>query len=191
MGAAFGAVAAYIFGPSRATTFDSRYQSRWDRAIAEGKEAESKKKAELEAGTGRDEATPHPWTRGLIHRSGPALRDAWQRRLLRVIAVIRLRSALAGGTEVGAALAENRAADRRPASEAGLAAAAEDLELFLKAALCSRRGPRSSEPNCPAPRFPPAGHPVKPSKDVLFHRGSVSPRRDGGSMPARNRDSSA
>lgn len=49
VGAALGAVAAYIFGPSRATTYDSRYQSRWDRALAEGKEAESKKKAELEA----------------------------------------------------------------------------------------------------------------------------------------------
>lgn len=48
LGAAVGAIAAYIFGPSRATTFDSKYQSRWDRAIAEGKEAELKRKAELE-----------------------------------------------------------------------------------------------------------------------------------------------
>jgi len=49
LGAAVGAAVAYVFGPSRATTFDAKYQSRWDRALAEGKEAESKKKAELEA----------------------------------------------------------------------------------------------------------------------------------------------
>ena len=49
IGAAVGAVAAYIFGPARATPFDAKYQSRWDRALAEGKEAELKKKAELEA----------------------------------------------------------------------------------------------------------------------------------------------
>ena len=49
LGAAIGAAAAYIFGPSRATTFDSKYQSRWDRALAEGKAAELRRKAELEA----------------------------------------------------------------------------------------------------------------------------------------------
>ncbi len=49
LGAVAGAAAAYIFGPSRATTFDSKYQSRWDRALAEGREAELRRKAELEA----------------------------------------------------------------------------------------------------------------------------------------------
>ena len=48
LGAAIGAAVAYIFGPSRDTTFDARYQSRWDRAVAEGKEAESERKAALE-----------------------------------------------------------------------------------------------------------------------------------------------
>ena len=48
LGAAIGAAVAYIFGPSRATTFDARYQSRWDRSVAEGKEAESERKAALE-----------------------------------------------------------------------------------------------------------------------------------------------
>lgn len=48
LGAAVGAAVAYVFGPSRATTFDAKYQSRWDRALAEGKEAELKRKAELE-----------------------------------------------------------------------------------------------------------------------------------------------
>lgn len=48
LGAAIGAAVAYIFGPSRATTFDAKYQSRWDRAVAEGKEAELKRKAALE-----------------------------------------------------------------------------------------------------------------------------------------------
>lgn len=49
LGAAVGAAAAYLFGPSRGTTFDGRYQSRLDRALAEGKVAELARKAELEA----------------------------------------------------------------------------------------------------------------------------------------------
>ena len=49
LGAVAGAAAAYLFGPSRATTFDGRYQSRWDLAVAEGKEAELERKAALEA----------------------------------------------------------------------------------------------------------------------------------------------
>lgn len=48
IGAAIGAAAAYVFGPSRRTTFDAGYQSRWDRALAEGKEAEVARKAALE-----------------------------------------------------------------------------------------------------------------------------------------------
>ena len=48
LGAAVGAAAAYIFGPARTTTFDANYLSRWDRALAEGKEAEMKRKAALE-----------------------------------------------------------------------------------------------------------------------------------------------
>ena len=48
VGAAIGAAAAYVFGPSRRTTFDAGYQSRWDRALAEGKEAEVARKAVLE-----------------------------------------------------------------------------------------------------------------------------------------------
>lgn len=48
IGAAIGAAASYVFGPSRRTTFDARYQSRWDRALAEGKEAEVARKAALE-----------------------------------------------------------------------------------------------------------------------------------------------
>ncbi len=48
LGAALGAAAAYIFGPSRGTTFDANYQSRWDRALAEGKEAEVARKSALE-----------------------------------------------------------------------------------------------------------------------------------------------
>ena len=48
IGAAMGAAAAYIFGPSRKTTFDAGYQSRWDRAVAEGKEAEAARKEALE-----------------------------------------------------------------------------------------------------------------------------------------------
>ena len=48
LGAAVGAAVAYIFGPSRITTFDANYQSRWDRALVEGKEAEMQRKAVLE-----------------------------------------------------------------------------------------------------------------------------------------------
>lgn len=40
IGAAVGAAIAYIFGPSRSTTFDASYRSRWERALAEGKKAE-------------------------------------------------------------------------------------------------------------------------------------------------------
>lgn len=47
-GAVIGWAVTYIFGPSRRTTFDANYQSRWDRAMAEGKEAESARKAALE-----------------------------------------------------------------------------------------------------------------------------------------------
>jgi len=48
IGAAMGAAAAYVFGPSCRTTFDAGYQSRWDRALAEGKEAEAARKEALE-----------------------------------------------------------------------------------------------------------------------------------------------
>jgi len=48
VGAVIGAVVAYLFGPSRRTTFDAGYQSRWDRALAEGKEAEAARKEALE-----------------------------------------------------------------------------------------------------------------------------------------------
>ena len=48
IGAAIGAAVAYIFGPSHDTTFDANYQSRWQRALAEGKKAELEHKAELE-----------------------------------------------------------------------------------------------------------------------------------------------
>lgn len=48
IGAAVGVAVAYIFGPSRGTTFDANYQSRWGRALAEGKEAEVARKSALE-----------------------------------------------------------------------------------------------------------------------------------------------
>lgn len=48
VGAAVGAAVAYIFGPSLRTTFDANYQSRWDKALAEGEKAELESKAMLE-----------------------------------------------------------------------------------------------------------------------------------------------
>ncbi len=64
LGAAVGAAVAYIFGPSRATTFDARFQSRWDRALAEGKEAELKRKAELEEELAETKRRNTPGQRG-------------------------------------------------------------------------------------------------------------------------------
>lgn len=48
LGAAVGAAVAYLFGPARNTTYDASYQSRWDRALAEGKQAELEHKRALE-----------------------------------------------------------------------------------------------------------------------------------------------
>ena len=43
VGATTGILAAtvltYLFGPARATTFDQTYRSRWDQALADGKQA--------------------------------------------------------------------------------------------------------------------------------------------------------
>lgn len=47
LGAAVGVVINYLFGPTLDAEFNSRYQSRWDRAIAEGKQAEAEREAEL------------------------------------------------------------------------------------------------------------------------------------------------
>jgi hypothetical protein len=51
LGAAIGAVVSatlyYLFGPAGDTSFDQRYQSRIDYALAEGKRAETEREAEL------------------------------------------------------------------------------------------------------------------------------------------------
>ncbi len=51
IGAAVGAAAAlvvsYIFGPSNDTTYDEHYQSRLDKALADGKRAADEREAEL------------------------------------------------------------------------------------------------------------------------------------------------
>lgn len=41
------AIATYLFAPARDTHFDQRYQSRWDRALAEGREAAAEHEATL------------------------------------------------------------------------------------------------------------------------------------------------
>lgn len=48
IGTTVGAAIAYIFGPAQRTTFDANYQSRWQRALSEGKKAEVEYKAALE-----------------------------------------------------------------------------------------------------------------------------------------------
>jgi len=61
IGAAVGAAAAlvvnYLFGPSNSTTYDEGYQSRLDKALADGKRAADEREAELrrqfEEGKGR------------------------------------------------------------------------------------------------------------------------------------------
>lgn len=51
VGAAIGvltaAVTTYLFAPARDTYFDQRYQSRWDRALAEGQQAAAEHEAAL------------------------------------------------------------------------------------------------------------------------------------------------
>ncbi|MEZ4730918.1 MAG: hypothetical protein R3E79_27675 [Caldilineaceae bacterium] len=51
VGAAAGvlaaAIATYLFAPARDTHFDQRYHSRWDRALAEGREAAAEHEAAL------------------------------------------------------------------------------------------------------------------------------------------------
>ena len=51
IGAAVGGAAAlvvnYLFGPSNETTFDEGYQSRVDKALADGKQAADEREAEL------------------------------------------------------------------------------------------------------------------------------------------------
>lgn len=51
IGAAVGAVGAlvvsYLFGPSNDTTYDENYQSRVDKALADGKRAADEREAEL------------------------------------------------------------------------------------------------------------------------------------------------
>lgn len=39
IGVAMAAITTYLFGPARDTHFDQRYQSRWDRAWEEGRQA--------------------------------------------------------------------------------------------------------------------------------------------------------
>lgn len=50
-GAAVGAVAAlvvsYVFGPSNDATYDEHYQSRLDKALADGQRAADEREAEL------------------------------------------------------------------------------------------------------------------------------------------------
>lgn len=40
-------VATYLFGPARNTTFDQHYRSRWDQALADGKQAADEHEAAL------------------------------------------------------------------------------------------------------------------------------------------------
>lgn len=51
LGATVGVLAAtvitYLFGPARNTTFDQHYRSRWDQALADGKQAADEHEAAL------------------------------------------------------------------------------------------------------------------------------------------------
>ncbi len=47
IGAAVGVVINYLFGPTLDAEFNNLYQSRWDRAIEEGKQAAAEREAEL------------------------------------------------------------------------------------------------------------------------------------------------
>ena len=47
IGAAVGVVINYLFGPTLDAEFNNHYQSRWDRAIEEGKQAAAEREAEV------------------------------------------------------------------------------------------------------------------------------------------------
>jgi len=51
IGATIGVLAAtavtYLFGPARDTTFDQQYRSRWDQALADGRQAAAEHEAAL------------------------------------------------------------------------------------------------------------------------------------------------
>lgn len=47
VGAAVGTVVTYLFGPAHETKFDATYQSRLDKALAEGQLAAQAREAEL------------------------------------------------------------------------------------------------------------------------------------------------
>ena len=48
IGVLIAAVITYLFEPAPDTYFDQRYQSRWDRALAEGKQAAAEHEALLQ-----------------------------------------------------------------------------------------------------------------------------------------------
>lgn len=47
VGVVVAAATTYLFGPAHETHFDQRYQSRWDRALAEGHQAALEHEAAL------------------------------------------------------------------------------------------------------------------------------------------------
>ena len=47
LGAAIGAAVDYLFAPAQGALFDRRYQSRLDRALADGERAAAAREAEL------------------------------------------------------------------------------------------------------------------------------------------------
>jgi gas vesicle protein len=49
LGGAIGYAVAYLLGPAHETRMDATYQSRLDKALAEGKQAADQREAELRA----------------------------------------------------------------------------------------------------------------------------------------------
>jgi len=47
IGVVTAAAVTYLFGPARETSFDQRYQSRWDHALADGRQAALEHEATL------------------------------------------------------------------------------------------------------------------------------------------------
>ncbi len=68
LGAAVGVLAAtvvtYLFGPAHNTTFDQHYRSRWDQALADGRQAAEEHEAALrqQLATAKQSTPPHSTT---------------------------------------------------------------------------------------------------------------------------------
>jgi len=62
VGAVVGATVSYLFGAASTTTFDENYQSRWDLALQEGRQAAAEHELALRLQLSAAKSSPPPPT---------------------------------------------------------------------------------------------------------------------------------